>query len=341
MNPVLIVGGGVAGISLAHACAEKGVDYRIMDDGKNACSSIAAGIVNPFSFRRTLLTWMAHPFYQEALSFYQNNEKRMRAQHCFPIDIRRIFSSEEEKTTWEQRFNDPDFEPFMIPFDRDDEKFPPFGSGRIKGFWIDAKTFIEENHRFFEKEGTLLKESFSNEAFSVGDLTYKGKGFSNVVFALGYKNKALPWFQDLPVHSTQGEVLTVSWNNSDMSSSLHRKVYVLPIRPGYFKIGATYMWHTESLEPTEAARKELLEKFHLISKDEVQVVKHEVGIRPTSPDRRPLIGEHQTYKGIFVFNGLGTKGYLTAPPLAQRWVQQLISGNEMDASTLPYRFKPS
>jgi glycine oxidase len=84
-----------------------------------------------------------------------------------------------------------------------------------------------------------------------------------------------------------------------------------------------------------------LEKFHVISKDDVEVVNHEVGIRPTSPDRRPLIGEHQTFKGIFVFNGLGTKGYLIAPPLAQRWVQQLISGNEMDPSTFPYRFKPS
>jgi glycine/D-amino acid oxidase-like deaminating enzyme len=341
MNPILIVGGGVAGISLAHACANNGIDFRIMDDGKNVCSSIAAGIVNPFSFRRTLLTWNAHPFYQEALKFYQNIDNLLNTQHCVPIYIRRVFSSEEEKIRWEQRFNDSSFEPFMIPFTREDENYPPFGSGRIKGFWIDANNFIRNNQRYFEAQGRLLNEGFSKEDFSALDTVYKGMRFSKVIFALGYRNRALPWFQDIPVQSTQGEVLTVSWNNNNSSTSIHRKVYALPIRPRVFKIGATYKWHTEALEPTQAAREELLEKFRIISCDEVQVINHEAGIRPTSPDRRPFIGEHKEYKSLCIFNGLGTKGYLTAPPLAQRFVQAFSIDGKKDPTTFPYRFKPS
>jgi len=341
MNPVLIVGGGVAGISLAHACAEKGVNYRLMDDGKNACSSVAAGIVNPFSFRRTLLTWNAHPFYHEALRFYQQTEKRLKTQRGFPINIRRIFSSTEEKTTWEQRLKDSEFGPFMIPLDGDDETHSPFGSGRINGFWIDAKAFIEDNHRYFAEQGTLLKETFLQEAFSLSDMVYQGTQYEQVVFALGYRNKALPWFQDVPIKSTQGEVLTVKWQNTDTTTSLHRKIYALPLGNQRFKLGATYRWDTETLEPSLSAQEELLEKFHWISKDTVQVVDHEVGVRPTSPDRRPFIGEHETHKGLFIFNGLGTKGYLTAPPLAQRFIHQLATGKVIDPTTLPYRFKPS
>lgn len=341
MNPVLIVGGGVAGISLAHSFGKLGVDFRIIDDGNNVCSAVAAGIVNPLSFRRTLLSWNAHPFYFEALAFYQEVEALLNTQCCFPIRIRRIFGSPDEKTTWQQRLLDPDYSPFMMPLEDSDEHYLPFGSGKIHGFWIDAAAFIQLNHRHFEEQGKLWKASFSEQEFSVENMTYQGIRFSKVIFALGYRNKALSWFQKVPIQSTQGEVLTVTWQNPDTTTSIHRKVYALPLGNHQYKLGATYKWNTESLEPSLAARKELLEKFHGISTDEVQVVKHEVGIRPTSPDRRPFIGEHATHKGLFVFNGLGTKGYLTAPSLAHRFVHQLKESKPQDPATHLYRFTRS
>lgn len=341
MNPVLIVGGGIAGISLAHAFANKGIDFRLMDDGKNACSSVAAGIVHPFSFRRTLLTWNAPLFYNQAKQFYKELELTLEVPFFFPIDVRRVFSSIEEKTMWEQRLTNSDFNPFMIPMDEKDTTYMPFGSGKIGGFWIDAARFIPQNHRYFEAQGRLLTESFSPAFFSPEDRSYRGIKYAKVIFALGYKNKELPWFQELPVQSTQGQVLTVLWNNPDQTTSIHRKVYALPVGPRRFKLGATYRWHTESLEPTPEARDELLCKFQLISSDKVEVVCQEVGVRPTSPDRRPFIGGHKSLKGIYVFNGLGTRGYLTAPPLATRFVEHLSKNIQEDAITMPYRFNGS
>ncbi|MBM3164573.1 MAG: FAD-binding oxidoreductase [Bacteroidetes bacterium] len=341
MNRVLIVGGGVAGISLAHAFTRKGVDIRLMDDGKNACSSVAAGIVNPFSFRRTLLTWNACPYYQEAYDFYTEMERRLQIQICFPIEIRRIFSSQEEASVWNQRFSDPSFNSFMIPIDDKDEQYLPFGSGKIKGFWVDAAFFVKINQGYFDQQGKLIPESFCSDLFFPEERRYRGETYSKVIFALGYRNKELPWFREVPVQSTQGEVLTVAWDNFDENTSIHRKVYALPVKKGVFKIGATYRWNTEELATSEVARKELLSKFRQISNDAVDVMNQEVGIRPTSPDRRPFIGEHQSYKGIYLFNGLGTKGYLTAPPLAQRFVEGLDKFQQESLSVNPYRFNRS
>jgi len=341
MQHVLIVGGGIAGISLAHALAKQNIAYTLMDDGNNACSSVAAGIVNPFSFRRTLLTWNATPFFDEAYHFYRNLETIIRTNFCVDIAIQRVFSSQEEASLWGERWQDPRYRKFMLSPAQGDDKACPFGSGRIKGFWINAAKFVQKNHDFFDQQKTLQKEIFCAEVFDPVNNRYKGKAYSAVIFALGFRNKGLPFFKVLPVQSTKGEVLTVRWDNADEGTSIHRKAYVLPIGNGLFKLGATYGWGDESLEITPKASQELLDKFSIISKDRVEVVSQEAGIRPTSPDRRPFIGRHQDYKGLYIFNGLGTKGYLTAPPLATRFVDDLLNGSIEDPETRPYRFLQS
>jgi glycine/D-amino acid oxidase-like deaminating enzyme len=63
---ILIIGGGVAGVCLAHRLMKLNQHITLVDDGKNVSSVVAAGIVHPMSFRRTLLSWNANPFYFEA-----------------------------------------------------------------------------------------------------------------------------------------------------------------------------------------------------------------------------------------------------------------------------------
>ena len=48
-----------------------------------------------------------------------------------------------------------------------------------------------------------------------------------------------------------------------------------------------------------------------------EVIEHVAGIRPTVKDRRPLVGRHPEYSNIYVLNGLGTRGVMIAPYVAQ------------------------
>ena len=61
---------------------------------------------------------------------------------------------------------------------------------------------------------------------------------------------------------------------------------------------------------------------------EVEFLKN--GIRPTVADRRPLVGQHETHKNLYVMNGLGSRGVLIAPSIAK----DLIAHIEDDI-TLP------
>ena len=48
-----------------------------------------------------------------------------------------------------------------------------------------------------------------------------------------------------------------------------------------------------------------------------EVVNQRAGIRPTVSDRRPLVGRHPNHKQMYVLNGLGTRGVLIAPAMAE------------------------
>ena len=56
----------------------------------------------------------------------------------------------------------------------------------------------------------------------------------------------------------------------------------------------------------------------------VQQITH---IRPTVKDRRPLLGTHNQYTNLHLFNGMGSRGVLTAPTAAN-WLFKHIDGQK-------------
>ena len=48
-----------------------------------------------------------------------------------------------------------------------------------------------------------------------------------------------------------------------------------------------------------------------------RITNHEASIRPSTFDRRPLIGSHKKLKNLYILNGLGTRGILLAPYMSQ------------------------
>ncbi|MAO32830.1 MAG: FAD-dependent oxidoreductase, partial [Crocinitomicaceae bacterium] len=49
----IIVGGGIAGISIANELTKNNQDVVLFDSVKNTASLVAGGIINPIVFRRT------------------------------------------------------------------------------------------------------------------------------------------------------------------------------------------------------------------------------------------------------------------------------------------------
>lgn len=341
---ILIVGGGLAGSTLAHRFLEKGIQITIVDKGENHATAIAAGMVNPMVFRRMNKSWRLDEYIFESQNFYLSLEEKLNCKLYHPIIIRRMFSSEQERESWENRQDKPEFHNFLEVISESDRQFNKakneFGSGRLKNsYWIEAKTYYKANLSYFENHATLLKESFSLADFIPEEATYKGVKYDHVVFCCGYLNKYVPFFQDALIQQTKGQTLTISSNEILNDESLNRKCFVLPIGENLFRVGATYEWDDESLEITEASKKLLLENLQVIGDFKIKILEQIAGVRPTVLDRRPIMGQHSTYSKLFIFNGLGTKGYLMAPTLSREMCDFILHGKALDKEVSIERFK--
>jgi hypothetical protein len=255
-----------------------------------------------------------------------------------------MFSSLQEREFWEKRQDLDEYKEYLTHISEADNNYSKatneFGSGRLQqAFWIDASAYYEGNRNYFRSIDCLLDETFDLTQFDEKTASYKGIEYDKVVFCCGYLNKYIPFFASAPVEQTKGQTLTIESPNLPEDESLNRKCFVLPLGSNTFRIGATYEWNDESLSITETSKQLLLEHLSVLSDFDLKVVDQSVGVRPTVLDRRPIMGQHPEHSKLFIFNGLGTKGYLMAPTLAKDMCAFILEEKELEREVSLKRFE--
>ena len=340
---ILIVGAGLAGTSLAQRLLEKQQQVTLIDSGQNNSTAIAAGIINPMVFRRMNKSWRVDDFLQEALAYYRKIEDDLNIKLLRPLFLRRLFSSLQEKEFWEKRQFEKEYSAYLEILSTEDLNYllakNEFGSGRVKqAFWIEAQTYYTSQINYFEELGALCKENFSISDFDPENGSYKNNSYDKIIFCCGSNNGEIPYFSDIPIEKTKGQTLTIHCQELPENESLNRKTFVLPLENNTFKIGSTYEWDNGTLNTTKEARELLLDNFSVISDLPIKVIDQVAGIRPTVLDRRPVLGQHKIHKKLFIFNGLGAKGYLMAPTLAREMAEYLLGEGTISKEVAINRF---
>jgi glycine/D-amino acid oxidase-like deaminating enzyme len=340
---ILVVGGGLAGVCLTHELLRKDCRVTLLDAGVNHSSAVAAGMINPMTFRKMVKTWMGDELIPFLIDFYKELENKTGERFFFDRTIRRAFSTAYERKLWLDRQGEIEYADYIHPIE--DAETPSyvkqeFGTGIVKcPGYVDSKLFLAANQSYLKEQGVLEVSTFNVDLLDNEKLTYKGETYSHIVFAEGYHGKNNPYFGYLPIEPVKGEVLTISVDRLDDSEIVNRKCFVLPTHDGLFKLGATFTWKTTDTLLTQEAKDELLNQYADLMTKDYTVVEHEAGVRPTVSDRRPLIGEHPQYKGLYIFNGLGTKGYMIAPYFSRHFVEHLTIGTPLIDEVNIKRFK--
>lgn len=343
MKKVLVVGGGLAGCSLAIHLLDNKCNVTVVDSGINHSSIVAAGMINPLVFRRMTKSWRVDEFIPYATSFYRELEKNTQSSFFYPISIRRFFSSSQEHDFWLTKQNQEAFINYMETCTDEDKQYMPevnpFGSGRVKqASYVETSTFLANCHQYINQHGRLSIEPFIYGELDPLACSYKNESYDAIVFCEGYMGKENPWFSELPLNQTKGETITVELLEMPQDVSLNRKCFVLPIGNHQFKVGATYVWNTNDVQITDAGRKHLLDNLSFVTSETPKVIHQNAGVRPTTLDRRPLMGKHSSFEKLFVFNGLGTKGYMMAPLLAKEMSEHILLNKEINAECNVTRF---
>jgi len=186
--------------------------------------------------------------------------------------------------------------------------------------YLNISTLIEAYSNYLKS----LK-IFSDEGFQYDEIEFLENGIQynnikarNIIFAEGFGLHANPYFNDLPLDGTKGELLIIKAPNLNLDVVIKSSVFMLPIGNDLYKVGATYDWSDKSNNPTEAGKQELIGKLTELISCDFEIVQHFAGVRPTVKDRRPLVGTHPNHSQLHVLNGLGTRGVMLGPYLANQ-----------------------
>ena len=181
---------------------------------------------------------------------------------------------------------------------------------------------------YLQTHDNFIKDTldYNNLIINENVVSYKNITANHIVFCEGFGLKANPYFNNLPLNGTKGELIKIKAPKLKMEFSLKASVFLIPEGNDVYSVGATYNWEDKTNSPTEEAKDELVSKVKSFLKCDFEVVGQKAGIRPTVKDRRPLVGTHKKYKNIHVLNGLGTRGVMIGPYVAKQLYNNIEKG---------------
>jgi glycine/D-amino acid oxidase-like deaminating enzyme len=252
------------------------------------------------------------------------------------MPIYRKFFSVEEQNNWFAASDKPALAPFLstsIIHKKYKAIDAPFGYGEVLHTgYVDTDIFLDHYFDYLRKECLLKEEAFDYKQLVINDdhLVYKDVKTKHIVFAEGFGMHSNPFFNNLPLDGTKGELFVIKAPDLDLDVIINTSVFILPLGNSLFKVGATYNWEDKSNSPTEEGKQELIERIKEIVSCDFEIVQHFAGVRPTVKDRRPLLGTHSQYNNIHILNGLGTRGVMLAPAMALDLFAYIEEGVPLD-----------
>ncbi len=323
----LVVGQGIAGSVLAMRLLEYNQKILVYDKPLPGASSVvSAGLINPLSGRKATLSWNFPAFWAEAQLFYKRFEQFLGVKFFFPKSLFRPFATPAaqndilaETAKW------PEFFDCQGVAGLEHIVYAPYGGLRVKASAFVHWPVLLERFRAYLRERAMLKE----EIFESGQLKikkeyvdYQGVRAKGVVFCLGHFALHDPLFSWLQLRPAKGEILDVQFD-TDIPCIINKNGWILPVSQGICRAGATF-WPTDEPSVSPEAIPAITKKIESMVRTPYKILGVKAGVRPTTPDRKPIWGSHPKHRNILFFNGLGSRGTAIAP-LASLWLLELIT----------------
>lgn len=344
---ILVVGQGLAGTLVSHAALQRGWDCHVMDSGQPSASSVAAGMFNPMSFRRIIEVWDARPHLDSMTATYRAFEADLGESFLHFLPILKQIPNAEYAEEWNRKALDS---PWIEPVRSDAEvlqRFPDavpspgHGYGLVQGGgWLDLPRLIQAWRDRLMEEGRFTAGQWSAaQAQKAND-----DGWDTIIDCRGCGAALDSTAGPLDIRANRGEILTVKPDGSGGASLpdthiLNFGKWTLPTQPGSWRLGASYEWNRIDLDPTPETRDFLMASLRRAAPNTAtsMTVRHDVGLRPVSKDRRPAVGPHPTISSLHVFNGLGTRGVLIGPRWSHLLCDSLVGKAQLPDIVNPVR----
>lgn len=344
----LIVGAGIAGCSLALELHQRGKKVCIFDlNNPNSSSRTAAGMMNPMVPRNVQKAWKCDQIYPQVYEYYEAWEQRLGTKFIHRIPTLQVHKNASHTKNWTQRAKEKGFQHHLSPVaEENNEPYSwglplPYGAAicHLSGK-LDVSTYLDACYRYFDANGiTKINETFDYQQLEPGNgWMYQGFSFSHLICAEGIGLYQNPYFNYLPLGATGGDILELEIHGLSEEYILKRKEWLIPIGNHRWLGGSTY--HNEDMgtvpEPQHAEA--LLSLFREWIPHPIRLIGHRKAARPTVSTWRPFLGKHPEHDGMYVYNGLGSKGSSLVSYLSPRYADFLCGGSELPEEVNIARF---
>ena len=345
MSKYLIVGQGLAGTLLAFSLLEKGEQVLIADDYNHASASqVAAGMWNPVTFKRLAASWLAKEMLEEMNVTFRKLEEKLQASFFHSLPVARIFNSIQDANFWDEKSDHPEVGRFLSARSNKSvqENFDsPFGNSEVNECgWLNVPLFREVSKNYFIQHGNFIEDAVneSEVEFLESSVVWKGRAFDKLILCNGIGVNQWKGLESLDLIPNHGQVLDLKIENLEIDAVVNFGQFLLPFGNEKFRLGATYNWNEVPDEPTEEAKELLLSELTQRMDRTVVIESHKTGFRPTTRDRRPIIGYANENELLGVFGGLGSKGVLLAPYFSKLFSAVLTEGAPIPKEVSTARF---
>ncbi|MBN2824234.1 MAG: FAD-dependent oxidoreductase [Campylobacterales bacterium] len=353
----IVVGAGVAGCSIAYALKQKGLEVLIVDKATSAASggSGAAGaFVSPKIGKASPLQTLTNEAFAFALTFYKNHFP----EHFHQTGVIRIPKDAQDN----KKFSS--YRAYNI------QNFEDMSAYEIKAFGINSEfggfLFNEAGVCDAKELCQSLIEDIKFASIYVDTIKQKSdKWILNnrvaskyLILATGYQDNLIDirYMGIKGVWGSRGDFKSTL----PISKSMHKDLSISKNMHGIIKIGATHKKGERiCLDCHNQPLKELLHKASvLIDTSKLELVEVFCGMRSGSKDYLPLVGgvvdvEYmfdnypkitrgakvplKMIENLFILNGLGGRGFVFAPLMAQQLAEHIVEGKAIDSRIDPNR----
>ncbi len=323
-GPVLVIGGGIAGASVARALRALGAPVQLVDNDGPAASGNPAALVTPGldASGNTRARLQAAAFVR-AVQLYCDNPGSVIAQGAVRLETEARDARRLEAVS-AQDFFEPGAMARLGPAEAAcwlDEVEAPGGLAMQEALVIDPAVILAAWRGPDVVAGEVVALERGDGVWVARLADGGALEVRTVALAGGWGAAGL--LPSLPLRPIRGQATWCALNETVRAASFG--AYAIPTRDGVL-FGATYdrddtgcdlrdADHQRNRIALAAMRPRLAEKIDLAP------VFGRAAVRATTADQMPLAG--QVEDGLYVLTGLGSRGFSTAPLLAEHLAAQI------------------
>lgn len=330
----VVVGAGLAGCCAALSLA-KSEEVLLIDEEApgSGASGVPIGLVSPLMARRARPVWRM----QEAVSAFQQLVEEADAESCFDhTGVLKAARSAEQADEFKDAARKWSEHGEWIPSTEAARNWPflfsehgvlRVTSGGIVPMPIFCNALVEASicrGSSFRANSRLFSWKESGEGVTVFLDSGEEIRAKKLILSVGWGFKQFTDLSALRLHPIKGQwIRLVKPAEFPAGVTVSSRSYLASDRESVV-VGSSYEHSFSDMNPTEPVIQDLTREaaFLAPSLEGAELLDAGAGVRITVPEiRLPMLGPIPEHKRVWIFTGLGAKGLLMAPLLAQELPQ--------------------